>query len=125
MKVIFIYHGFTSSTPTAIFFSGRAGGIGGSVIYSWGRGKGVPQAPYSKLPPPRTDVFAFVTEPWRLSSLSTGATHPKKSPWGWETTLASVRYKHCRRQSVGGGEFTVSFSKDFWSAAGGKFFWVL
>ena len=27
---------------------------------------------------PRTDVFASVTEPWRLSSLSTGAA-PKKS----------------------------------------------
>ena len=38
--------------------------------------------PYSKLPPPhthtRTGVFAFVTEPWRLSSLSTGATPPPK-----------------------------------------------
>ena len=30
---------------------------------------------YSKPPPtPRTAVFAFVTEPWRLSSLSNGAT---------------------------------------------------
>ena len=32
---------------------------------------------YSKLPH-RTSVFAFVTEPWRLSSLSTGAP-PKKA----------------------------------------------
>ena len=31
-------------------------------------------------PPPRTDVFAFVTKSWRLSSLSTGATpRPKKT----------------------------------------------
>ena len=36
---------------------------------------------YSKLPPPpRTGVFAFVTEPWRLSSLSTGATPPPRVP---------------------------------------------
>ena len=27
---------------------------------------------------PRTGVFAFVAEPWRLSSLSTGATHLSK-----------------------------------------------
>ena len=34
------------------------------------------QTLYSKLPPLRTVVFAFVTEPWRLSSLSIGATPP-------------------------------------------------
>ena len=73
---------------------------------------------YSKLPPPplRTDVFAFVTEPWRLSSLSTGATRPtppQKSRRVGKTTLASVRFKHCRRQSVGGGVYCTFYQKEF------------
>ena len=38
--------------------------------------------PTANSPPPRTDVFAFVTEPCRLSSLSTGATPPPKIPPG-------------------------------------------
>jgi hypothetical protein len=41
--------------------------------------------------PPRTGVFVFVTEPWRLSSLSTVVPSPAKiPPGGGETTLASV-----------------------------------
>ena len=32
--------------------------------------------------PPRTDIFVFVTKPWRLSSLSTGVTPPQKIPPG-------------------------------------------
>ena len=54
--------------------------------------------PYSKLPP-RTDVFAFVTEPWRLSSLSTDATPPQKAlpqhyPYFFTEAYGYTKAKH-------------------------------
>ena len=65
---------------------------------------------YSKLPPPRTDVFAFVTEPWRLSSLSTGATPPPKIPPGWRQPWRLSDLSTVADSPWGGGEFAVEIT---------------
>ena len=58
---------------------------------------------YSKLPPrpPRTGVFAFVTEPWRLSSLSTGAALPIFFTEAYGYTKAKHLYwRHYHRSHI-------------------------
>ena len=63
-------------------------------------------------PPSRTDVFAFVTEPWRLSSLGTGVTPPQKIPPGWGRQPWRLSDLNTVADSPwGGGEFAVGSLK--------------